>query len=451
MRWQQLMSGERPTAGEFSSPAPKDHRNAFQKDWDRIVFSTAFRRLHDKTQVFPLPEDDVVHSRLTHSLEVASVGRSLGARVGEVLCERHRLQGLGASDFGDVAAAACLAHDIGNPPFGHAGEDAIGAYFRERGVAALENLTLNEREDLTQFEGNAQGFRILTRLQFGDQGGLRLTAATLGAFLKYPRESAPQLKDTAGVASKKFGVFQSEFELLERLAALLELPAYGGGRGWMRHPMAYVVEAADDICNSMLDLEDGVQLGLVDSRILSDTLIAIARRSKGYDKRRHERLNTPREEIAYLRALTIGELVKDCAAVFLDQDADLLAGKPVGPLKNSCADAEVLRSLLKIAREQCYEAVDVLEIELAGYQVLGGMLECFVPAVLRSATERTPRERRAQTLLSRNGALDGVTDYEKILRVTDHVSGMTDRYALSTYHKLSGISLPSRGPMPGRA
>lgn len=451
MRWQQLMSSERPTAGEISSPVPKDHRNAFQKDWDRIVFSTAFRRLHDKTQVFPLPEDDVVHSRLTHSLEVASVGRSLGARVGEVICDRHRLDGLRASDFGDVAAAACLAHDIGNPPFGHAGEDAIGAYFRERGAAALAHLDLNEREDLTNFEGNAQGFRILTRLQFGDQGGLRLTAATLGAFLKYPRESARELRGAAGVASKKFGVFQNEFELLERLANLLELPAYGGGRGWMRHPMAYVVEAADDICNSLLDLEDGVQLGLVDSKSLSETLTPIAQRSKGYSKGRHERMTTPREEIAYLRALTIGELVEDCAAVFLDQDADLLAGKPVIPLKNSCADADILRSLLKIAREQCYEAVDVLEIELAGYQVLGGMLGWFVPAVLRAPLERTAHERRAQTLLSRIGTLDGATDYEKILRVTDHVSGMTDRHALSTYHKLSGISLPSRGPAPRRA
>lgn len=448
MDWIQLMSDGRVASDGKVGPSSLDGRSPFERDWDRIIFSTAFRRLHDKTQVFPLPEDDVVHSRLTHSLEVASVGRSLGTSVGEIVREGYNLPNeLSAAAFGDVVAAACLAHDIGNPPLGHAGEDAIGRFFRLR-QHALGAFSERQRTDLQMFEGNAQGFRILTRLQLEEYGGLRLTAATLGAFLKYPRESGDDLKNIAGAASKKFGVFQSESEVLKSLAATLGLSPYistTGGRGWKRHPLAYIVEAADDICNSILDLEDGVRLKYVNFDELQKALSEIVQDASTYSAERYRSFRTERDKIGYLRALAIGVLIKDCISLFRVCGDDLLAGRDVEPFADKIPHKGALANLLCIAKSKCYNAADVLEIELSGYEALGGLLARFAEGAWNDKPQRGTLEARALQFLTERSLIEREQGaYQRALRITDYVSGMTDRYALSLYRRTSGISIPGR-------
>ncbi|UQA61420.1 dGTP triphosphohydrolase [Polyangium aurulentum] len=448
MDWTKLMSRTRLTHNGTRLEGPIDDRTEYQRDWDRILFSTAFRRLHDKTQVFPLPEDDVVHSRLTHSLEVASIGRTLGTNVGEYICETHAPEGLVARDFGDVVAAACLAHDIGNPPFGHAGEDAIGSFFSDpRLENALSALTERQRDDLRKFEGNAQGFRIVTRLQLEDSGGLRLTAATLGAFMKYPREVGSDLEKLGGAASKKHGFLQSEAAIAERLATELGLCPYrspSGGFGWQRHPLAYVVEAADDICNSTLDLEDGARLGHLLSADVDNRLSAIAARSTRYSKSQYH--SEPRHRTSYLRTIAIGVLIQQCKDAFVAHEADIISGKPLPSLNTFIACRKDLQALYELAKEKCYQAPSVLELELAGYDALRGLLDKFVSAAISGTSiEAKTREARLLQFLTQRSLYrmeQGL--YEQLLRIVDYVSGMTDRYALSLYRRLAGIELPGR-------
>jgi dGTPase len=432
MHWENLINPTRITSSLASTPTSADHRVDFQRDWDRIIFSTPFRRLHDKTQVFPLPDDDVVHSRLTHSLEVASVGRSLGARSAQHL----GFDDMAQRNIGDIIAAACLAHDIGNPPFGHAGEDAIARYFVDNSVPGL---TQRELCDLTTYEGNAQGFRILCRLQFEQYGGMRLTAATLGAFLKYPRESG---EDFAGGVSefKKNGVFQSEVAILLELARHLQLPSSvtaQGGRGFRRHPFAYLLEAADDICNSILDLEDAARLGWITHRELGELLVAlvpprVADIALSY--------SDESERTGYLRATSIGALVTQCAEVFSANAQRLLDGESLGSLVKLCPSAGVVRALETLAREKCYRNPAVLEREAAGYNAIHGLLDRFIPPLVEAPKRGSFESRMAALLYQRAAIVETMTTYEKVMRALDYISGMTDSYAIASFRRLSGVT-----------
>lgn len=442
MNWARLLSKKRVThRAEIVDATDEEARTAFERDWDRIIFSTAFRRLHDKTQVFPLPDDDVVHSRLTHSLEVSSVGRSLGTLIGQGICKNSTHVPVNCHDIGAIVAGACLAHDIGNPPFGHAGEDAIGAFFRkEETLASLSGLTEQQRSDLTAFEGNAQGFRILTRLQHESGGGFQLTAAMLGAFCKYPRISGKQLYDFRNVATKKHGCFQQEQNILEAVADEVGLLPGESQGAWSRHPLAFLVEAADDICNSILDIEDGARLGHVDRNEAERLLLDILQNSPFQPKRLNELEKSKRLE--YLRALSIGHMIQECNKVFFENEEKILQGQFYSSLAKSIPSASKLKALTNLARQHCYQDPGVLEIELAGYEALGGLLSYFVPTLYNEQREANRSTRAKELLRQRGVSLAGDSIYEKILRITDYVSGMTDRHALNTYRRLRGISLP---------
>lgn len=461
MDWRRLLSRRRLShGGIFQDAQHQVQRSPFERDWDRILFSTAFRRMHDKTQVFPLPDNDVVHSRLTHSLEVASIGRSLGKTVGRIILDRHPdlAAHVDIHDIGDIVAAGCLAHDIGNPPFGHAGESAIASYFQTEGAATLQGMTPRQRADFEAFEGNAQGFRILTRLQLEADGGLNLTAATLAAFTKYPRESGPELRVRGQVATKKHGFFQREVDVFAALAeevGLSRLQDPARGASWTRHPLAFLVEAADDICYSMLDIEDGTRLGYVDAAQAQDLLVALARHSGLISQERMASFSDRMTRIGYLRALAIGQMIEECAQVFVDGERQLLDGEMRESLADAVPHAAELRALQQLAKEKCYQAPDVLEIEMAGYRALGGLLAMFVPAVTEGEDEgadsdqparpRNAHQEKALALLRVRGVQTAhASRYERILRVTDHVSGMTDRHALATYRRLTGIAIPGR-------
>lgn len=453
--WSTLMSRARiGFDGTVSTPTARvAARSDFERDWDRILFCAAFRRMHDKTQVFPLPDDDVIHSRLTHSLEVASVGRTLGKLTGQTVCQRHAIpdEAFDFHEVGDVVAAACLAHDIGNPPFGHAGEDAIGSYFRsEPGKLAIAKLTPRQKEDLEAFEGNAQGFRLLTKLQQEADGGLRLTAATLAAFCKYPRESGADLKEQGVACTKKHGAFQEDMSVLEVVANTTGMRSRENplGRSWSRHPLAYLVEAADDFCYSILDIEDGTRLGLVRQERAEELLIPIAQKAEAFSHQRLASLGEAKKgRLGYLRAIAIAQLVDEASQCFLDSESAIVAGGFDRSLAKSIPSAAELAALQDYAKAQCYSAPDVLEIELAGYEALGGLLRRFVEAVTVDESEResSKRIRSAYSLLAKRGGGVNVEDaYSRILRVTDYVSGMTDRHALVTFRRLHGIAVPGR-------
>lgn len=447
-RWIQRLDYARLGARKKPSAGGSEARTDFQRDFDRIVFSTAFRRLHDKTQVFPLPENDLVHSRLTHSLEVSCVGRSLGTMAGKVItsrCPELPARGLDARAFGDIVAAACVAHDLGNPPFGHAGEDAIGAWFRAH-RDQLGALNDAERSDFEAFEGNAQGFRILTKLQIPENPGLQLTMATLAAFTKYPRTAGPKPKPKHA-ATKKHGVFQAEKELLRTVVETVGLarhplpPAPHPMEAWSRHPLAFLMEAADDICYSILDIEDGFRLGHVAFDEVEARLHEVVVRDASYQRRQPKTRSDEKEAVAYLRAKAINQLAGEVTEAFLALESDLLAGQVPTALSDTIPSAEALEEITDYTRRTCYQARDVVEIELAGYEVLSALLDDFVPAVLAEAP--TLRQRKLLGLLPTTPSTDA-SPYERLLVVTDHLSGMTDRYAISTFRKLRGITL-SRG------
>ncbi|HEX3075082.1 MAG TPA: deoxyguanosinetriphosphate triphosphohydrolase [Ignavibacteriales bacterium] len=455
MNWEKLLCKERlylPAQDE-----PQSGRSLFQRDFDRIVFSSAFRRLQDKTQVFPLPENDFVHTRLTHSLEVSCVGRSLGNAVGIQLIKRHpELNGRYSSfDFGEITAAACLAHDIGNPPFGHSGEDAISEYFvTGSGQELLVKLdSEKKRKDLSSFEGNAQGFRILTKLQNPTvQGGIQLTFATLASFIKYPKESVVSFRDhdKKNVRNeklyKKYGFFQSEKEIFLLIAdkcGLLENTSVENSICYARHPLAFLVEAADDICYRIMDLEDGYRLGLIPFNETEELLMNIIDKSrlKNYNKREKN------DKIGYLRANAIGAAINQTAGVFLDKENEILAGTFNSGLLSEIAAAEALHIIKEISKEKIYAFKPVIEREAAGFEALGGLLDYFIRAVNDKKDKSVSKRSKAilQLLPSQFLGVDGNPEddlYERILKVTDFVSGMTDSYAISLYRKIKGISLP---------
>ena len=450
MNWPRLLSRKR--LGTDQAPSHSAARTDFQRDFDRIVFSSAFRRMQDKTQVFPLSKIDYVRTRLTHSLESSSVGRSLGTLVGEQLIARHELRDYAASDFGDIVAAACLAHDIGNPPFGHSGEDAIrhwartGAYGRPR-VAALRGSPL---EDFLSFEGNAQGFRVLTRLQNRDNaGGLQLTCATLAAFSKYPRESWVGGSRFDGASARKQGFCAEDRAAFEEVAeAVGLLRRHDVHAVWRRHPLAFLVEAADDICYHVIDIEDGFRLGrlsFAEARDLFWPLVA----QPGREEQRLARIGGEREKVEFLRAKVINNVIQQVVRCFLDVEPDLLVGRFDQPLLDVIPAAAAMQELIAVADARIYCAPEVVEIETAGFQVIGDLLERFIEAIddiAEHGAGATPRSRMMSRLVPEQfvgpGGRPSPDLYARLLRLTDFVSGMTDSYAVSLYKKLTGIALP---------
>ena len=440
--WEKLLSADRPGAGKVPGTP---ERTAFQQDYDRIVFTSAFRRMKDKTQVFPLSKSDYVRTRLTHSLEASCVGRSLGAVVGREIIARHGLRDVESGDFGAIVAAACLAHDIGNPPFGHAGEDAIREWFRNSGLLDSHPFTLAQRADFERYEGNAQGFRILTRLQNPANPGLQLTSAVLATFTKYPRPShiAAELDGKSG---KKFGFFQQDAEAFQRVARSTGLVERIPGAAWRRHPLAFLVEVADDTCYLIVDLEDAARLGFVPYRDAECLLADLA--GNAISGRRLERLQDPKERLEYLRAKAIGRLLESAAAVFLENEDAILKGEFDDELLEQSPVAVPLQAILRLAKEIIYNARPALEIETAGFEVLGGLLSLFANAVEAGAGQArlTTRETMLLKLLPAqflgHGGQPDPDPYLRLLQVADFVAGMTDSYAVDMYRKLKGIDMP---------
>lgn len=442
MPWDALLSSARPGQRIDNTGAPS--RSAFEQDYDRIIFSQPFRRLQDKTQVHPLPEHDFVHTRLTHSLEVSSVGRSLGKRVGEVILQRHPklTDKCSLFDFGAIVAAGALAHDVGNPPFGHAGETAISDFFvhHPNGQSFRNHVSEAEWQDLIRFEGNAQGFRILNKNQYG----LKCTFATLGAFTKYPVSSSFGPRDPKRRSQKKFGYYQTEeraFREVVNTTGMLQL-ANGAAA---RHPLAFLVEAADDICYSIIDLEDGCNLGLVsyaDARSLFESAITSAKGKLG----KLDQLPGLAERIGFLRALAIGDLMEECSTLFLDNEEAILNGGFDQALADHCPSRAALKQIIRVSIDQIYHARQVVEIEAAGHEVLPGLLNEFTQAghylLLKTKSgkynnlqELIPPDIRGSI------AQPGTSVYTMLRYILDFVSGLTDRHALGLYRKIKGISI----------
>lgn len=442
MNWQHLLSSRR--IGQHPLPTAEPSRSAFEQDYDRIIFSHPFRKLQDKTQVHPLPEHDFVHTRLTHSLEVSSVGRSLGKRVGEVILQRHPKLNPDFSlfDFGAIVAAASLAHDLGNPPFGHAGEDALSDFFLHNptGQSFKDNVSEAEWNDLIKFEGNAQGFRILNKNQYG----LKLTFATLGAFTKYPCPSYFPNRDKSKRSQKKFGFFQSEEKIFQEVAQHLELTQISP-KVFERHPLAFLVEAADDICYSIIDLEDGCSLGLVsyeEAKTLFESVLTKNKSKLG----KLEYLNSKQEKIGYLRALAIGDLMDECGTLFLDSEESILSGKFNQALADHCPSKEALKQIINISVEKIYRARQVVEIEATGHEVLPGLLEEFLKTGKHLAQRGSSRKYANLALLLPEDVIWNIQHeqenmYPIVRHIIDFVSGLTDRHAISLYRKIKGVSV----------
>ncbi|MEQ9263379.1 MAG: dNTP triphosphohydrolase [Owenweeksia sp.] len=436
--------------------ATENVRSEYERDYDRIIFSSAFRRLQNKTQVFPLPEHVFVHNRLTHSLEVVSVGRSLGQMVGDALAEYPDIKANEAAhDFyrnqlKNVISTACLAHDLGNPAFGHSGEEAISQHFRDRaGDKAFCSLfTQAEWEDLTHFEGNANALRILTR-QFNGRlkGGYRLTYPTLASILKYPCESTGRIKKGPKHRSK-YGFFQSDRETFLDIADTLHLKRESDEPlAYFRHPFVYLVEAADDICYSIIDYEDAHRLGILSFEEVTGSFKNLLEKNPQENMERvlsnlDNLKNDPNEAVAYLRAKAINFLVTECAQVFIDQQEAILKGTFSGALVDHCKSVqEPLKHIEEVSVARIYNHTSVVKIELAGFKIMSGLIKDLVEAAL--AEEREKRHKKLLNLMPVQYRFqEEDSAYEKIMCILDYVSGMTDNYALELYRNLRGISVP---------
>lgn len=447
MDWRKLLSTKRIGREAQGGENLTEPRTAFSRDYDRIIFSSAFRRLQDKTQVFPLAKSDYVRTRLTHSLEVASVGRSLGMLASDVILRRQPdlKDVVIPQDVGTIVATACLAHDIGNPAFGHAGESAIQEWFETSGVVGKAGINGSEAQDLLKFEGNAQGFRTLCALQqFPQRGGLQLTCAVLGAFTKYPRASQVEASQATGISGKKFGFMQSEADLFGELADELGLVAKPGtSAAWHRHPLAFLVEAADDICYHVMDIEDGFKAGYV-----SYDEIAGLHRPWLSDERwtRGLEIVDAQRRVEYFRAITVGEMIREAVEVF-DHNYDGLLGATFDEeFASKIPRAEQFKAFKTLAKRKVYSARPVIEIEACGFEVMAGLLSSFVSALETKAMNLPVGKVRSRTLLGLmpdTGAdLSRLAAYDRTLLATDFVAGMTDSFAVELYQRIRGISLP---------
>ncbi|GAA4763489.1 deoxyguanosinetriphosphate triphosphohydrolase [Flavobacterium hankyongi] len=436
MNWEQLLSLKRQ--GDTSKRLRKEQdetRLGFEVDYDRIIFSAAFRSLQDKTQVIPLSKTDFVHTRLTHSLEVSVVGRSLGRLVGKKILEKHpylkEIHGYQANDFGAIVAAASLAHDIGNPPFGHSGEKAIGEYFSIGNGQKFKNeLTEKEWQDLIDFEGNANGFSVVTGSRPGVEGGLRLTYATLGAFMKYPKESLPK-KPTQNIADKKYGFFQQDKVFFKEVANELGLISNKKGNdiGYERHPLAYLVEAADDICYTIIDFEDGINLGLVSEDYALEYLIKLVKDS--IDSSKYNALTTKEDRISYLRALAIGSLINDAVNVFVENEDDILKGQFPFALTDKSKYKAQINDIIKLSVKKIYQSREVIEKEIYGYQIINNLLDKFITAYNNKAEGKTSNfDNLLLKILPEKHHIEKETLYERLLHICHFISMLTDGNAL---------------------
>jgi dGTPase len=462
MNWQQLYSPVR-TGSSRTSRAPgngsgADRRTSFLRDYDRIIFSSAFRRLQNKTQVFPLPGPVFVHNRLTHSLEVASVGRSLGKVVGDALADRYSQLGEEFREFykyelPSVIAAGCLAHDIGNPPFGHSGEDAIRNFFRglegDGGRRFKEELTPNQQRDFLYFEGNANAFRTLTHhFNENSPGGFKLTYVTLASIVKYPADSLNGFNKQQ-LATKKSGFFDSETDTYQAIASELGIPRLDPEKLiYARHPFVYLVEAADDICYRIIDFEDAHRLNIISIDTIKDLFLSFFDEEEGYDARERvekvfHQINDDNQKVQFLRAKLINLLIHRVRDVFIENEDLLLEGK----LERSLIDYLPARQVALVKKiddysvRHIYNHRSVVEIEIAGYNVIGGMLKEFFGAVLNP---RSAKSEKLLQLISRQFVITGEPDrlYEDTQSVVDFIAGMTDLYAVDLYRKITGMAFP---------
>lgn len=441
MNWENIFSSKRFGMENYHDDK-KHARTEYQRDYDRLIFSSPFRRLQNKTQVFPLPGSIFVHNRLTHSLEVASVGRSIGDIVGLALRDKYPDALAHFEEIGAIVAAACLAHDMGNPPFGHSGEKAISTFFSEGKGKELEEQVLKEGgrwTDFTCFEGNANVIRLLMNQFYGKRkGGFAMTYSTLASIVKYPFSS------TIAGGKNKFGFFASEEEDYASIADELGIMRVSDNPlKFVRYPLVYLVEAADDICYQVMDIEDAHKLHLITTEKTFELLLSFFDEAKrGRRIKNMNMLTDVNEQIAYLRASVIGLLVNECSDVFINNEEEILAGTFKGALIDNISRTlyDAYKSCSKFAYDNIYFSKDVLDIELAGYRIIGFLLEIFTNAILKPEhayskllLERMPKQYKPQS----NDL------YTRLQSIVDFVSGMTDVYALDLYRKITGMGLPS--------
>ena len=444
MHWEQLLSLKRQ--GDTAKRLRKeqdDTRLGFEVDYDRIIFSAAFRSLQDKTQVIPLSKTDFVHNRLTHSLEVSVVGRSIGRLVGKKVVEKHpylsEIHGYHMNDFGAIVAAAALAHDIGNPPFGHSGEKAIGEYFKTgNGLQYKDKLTDKEWQDLIDFEGNANGFSVLATSREGIEGSLRISFATLGAFMKYPKESLPK-KPTTRICDKKYGFFQQDKAFFADVAKELGMIANKSGYdiGFERHPLAYLVEAADDICYTIIDFEDGINLGLIQEEFALEYLIKLVK--NGIDANKYNQLTTKEDRISYLRALAIGSLISDAVKVFMENEEAILKGEfPYSLMDKSQYNAQ-MNDIIQISVKNVYQCREVVQKEVVGYKIINTLLDKFCTAYHNTIEGKASNyDTIILKLLPERFLHQKEKVYDQLLHICHFVSLLTDGKALEMYNIIEG-------------
>lgn len=443
MHWEQLLSLKRQ--GDTSKRIRNEQdatRLGFEVDYDRIIFSSEFRILQDKTQVIPLSKTDFVHTRLTHSLEVSVVGRSIGRLVGKKIIEKYphlkEVHGYQLNDFGAVVAAACLAHDIGNPPFGHSGEKAIGEYFATgNGQKYKSSLTPKEWQDLVDFEGNANGFSILTSSREGVEGALRLSYATLGTFMKYPKESLPK-KPTQAICDKKYGFFQQDVAFFKEVAQELGLlpNKKSPDVGFVRHPLAYLVEAADDICYTIIDFEDGIKLGLIEEDFALEYLIKLVQKS--IDSKKYNELKTKEDRISYLRALAIGSLINDAVSIFLEHETEIVKGEFEVSLMDKSQYKAQIADIIKLSVKNIYQSKEVIEKEIIGYKVIHTLLDTFITAYLNSLNNQaTNYDALVLNLIPEKYKAAQASVYLQLLAICQFVSLLTDGKAIEMYKIIS--------------
>lgn len=443
MNWLKLINDTRFGLEDYHAPESHGIRSDFQRDYDRMVFSSPFRRLQNKTQVFPLPGSIFVHNRLTHSLEVSCCGRSIANEVAGALSARYDDPEIKAKlgYLGEIVAAGCLAHDLGNPPFGHSGEKSISTFFSEGPGRELQSKFTEEQwNDLVHFEGNANAFRILTH-QFNGRrrGGFAMTYSTLASIVKYPFESSLAHKN-------KFGFFTTEKDDFIKIADTLGMIRYDEPDGkvhYARHPAVYIVEAADDICYEVMDIEDAHKLKILPTdQVINLLLSYFTEDRQARMKKVMESVKDPNEKIAYLRSSVIGTLVEAAAKVFVDNEKEILSGTFKGSLLDHIPSParDGYEASVKVSWDKIYCASDVVDIELAGNRIISFLMEKLVSAVVN------PDLNYSRLLLSRVPEQYDVHSqslFNKIQAVIDHVSGMTDVYALDLYRKLNGMSLPA--------
>lgn len=446
MNWEQLLSLKR--FGDTNKRLRKEQdetRLGFEVDYDRVIFSSEFRSLQDKTQVIPLSQTDFVHTRLTHSLEVSVVGRSLGRRVGKRILEKHpqlqTVHGYQANDFGAIVAAAALAHDIGNPPFGHSGEKAIGEFFISgKGKNYKTELKPKEYQDLCDFEGNANGFKIVTQSREGREGGIRLSYATLGAFTKYPKESLPK-KPTTHIADKKYGFFQSDKEAFIAVAEELGMLKRNKEHlSFSRHPLAFLVEAADDICYTIIDFEDGINLGLIPEEFALEYLINLVRDS--INTKKYGLLTNTQDRVSYLRALAINTLINEVVDIFMANEDVILNGTFDTALLDKSKYEAQINDIIKLSIDKIYQSIEVVDKEIAGYGVINTLLEVYTKAV-NNCYEGTASNYDKLILKGLPKTLEIQQEhlYERLLNVCHYVSLLSDSQAILNYKKIKGFSI----------